>query len=83
MYARDTLVLLRHFLESGLSKTAIANQLSISRRLVYHLIATGQLDRDLGEDAVPRTRGDRRRRGIILVLGLAMTAIAMLLAAPV
>lgn len=26
------------------------------RRLVYHLIATGQLDRDLGEDATPRTR---------------------------
>ena len=56
MYTRDTLVLLKHFLDSGLSKTAIADQLGISRRLVHHLIATGQLDRDLGEDASPRTR---------------------------
>ena len=56
MYNRDSLLLLKHFLESGLSKTAIADQLGISRRLVYHWIATGQLDRDLGEDAVPRTR---------------------------
>ncbi len=56
MYTRDTLVLLRHYLESGLSKTAIADQLGISRRLIYHLIATGQLDRELGEDATPQTR---------------------------
>jgi transposase len=56
MYTRDTLVLLKHLLESGLSKTAIADQLGISRRLVYHLIATGQLDRDLGDGAMPRLR---------------------------
>ena len=56
MYTRDTLVLLKHLLESGLSKTAIADQLGISRRLVYHLIATGQLDRDLGDGAIPRLR---------------------------
>jgi transposase len=49
-------VLLKHLLESGLSKTAIADQLGISRRLVYHLIATGQLDRDLGDGAAPRAR---------------------------
>lgn len=57
MYTRDTLVLLKHLLESGLSKTAIADQLGISRRLVYHLIATGQLDREMGADATARTRG--------------------------
>ena len=57
MYTRDTLVLLKHFVDSGLSKTAIADQLGISRRLVHHLIATGQLERDLGEDAAPRLRG--------------------------
>jgi hypothetical protein len=43
VYTTETLVLLRHYLESGLSKTAIADQLGICRRLVYHLIATGQL----------------------------------------
>ena len=57
MYTRDTLVLLRHYLDSSLAKTVIADQLGISRRLVYHLIATGQLDRDLGDDATPRARG--------------------------
>lgn len=58
MYSRDTLVLLKHYLESGLSKSAIAEQLGISRRLVYHLIATGQLERDLEAEA-PRVRVDR------------------------
>ena len=56
MYTRDSLVLLKHLLESGLSKTAIADQLGISRRLVYQLIATGQLERDLSDDTVPRRR---------------------------
>jgi transposase len=54
VYTRDTLVLLQHYLDSGLSKTAIADQLGISRRLVYQLIATGQLDRELGDGATPR-----------------------------
>jgi transposase len=56
VYTRDTLVLLQHYLDSGLSKTAIADQLGISRRLVYQLIATGQLDRELGDGATPRIR---------------------------
>jgi transposase len=55
VYGWDTLVLLKHLLEQGLPKTAIAAQLGISRRLVYHLIDTGQLDRDLSQPA-PRRR---------------------------
>ena len=47
MYNRDTLVLLKHLLESGQPKAAIARELGISRGLVYHLITTGQLDRDV------------------------------------
>ena len=47
MYGWDTLVLLKHYLESGLSKTAIARQLGVSRRAIYHWIQTGQLDREL------------------------------------
>lgn len=58
MYNRDTIVLLKHYLESGMSKSAIAQQLRISRQLVYHLIETGQLDRDLDAEG-PRVRGDR------------------------
>lgn len=56
MYSRDTLVLLQHYLDRGLSKTGIAKQLGISRRLVYHLIKSGQFDRDLSVDATPRVR---------------------------
>jgi len=52
-------VLLRHLLDQGLKKTTIARQLGISRRLVYHLIDTGQLDRDLTEPLPARTRAPR------------------------
>ena len=40
-------MLLRHYLERGLSKAEVARQLGVSRRTVYHWIKTGQLDRDL------------------------------------
>lgn len=51
MYGWDTLVLLQHLLDAGLSKTAIAQRLGVSRRVIYHWLATGQLQRDL--DAPP------------------------------
>ena len=51
MYGWDSLVLLQHLLDDGLSKTAIAQRLGVSRRAVHHWIATGQLTRDL--DAAP------------------------------
>lgn len=47
MYGWERLVLLKHLLDQGLSKTAIAHQLGVSRRSVYHWITTGQLERDL------------------------------------
>ena len=53
MYAREHRVLLRHYLEQGLSKAGIARTLGVSRRTVYHWIDTGQLDRDL-EDGPTR-----------------------------
>jgi transposase len=56
VYGWDTLVLLKHLLEQGLKKTVIAERLGISRRLVYHLIATGQLERDLSAAPPLRTR---------------------------
>jgi transposase len=55
VYGWDTLVLLKHYLASGLSKTAIAHQLGVSRRAIYHWIQTGQLDRE-----VSGTSGARR-----------------------
>ena len=53
MYGWDSLVLLQHLLDEGLSKTAIAQRLGVSRRVVHHWIATGQLTRDV-DTAPPR-----------------------------
>lgn len=52
MYGWDTLVLLQHLLDEGLSKTAIAQRLGVSRRVIYHWITTGQLTRDVDAPAV-------------------------------
>ncbi len=59
MYGWDTLVLLRHYLESGLSKTAVARQLGVSRRVIYHWITTGQLDREVSGATPTRCRASR------------------------
>ena len=47
MYGRERRVLLRHYLQQGLSKTEVARSLGVSRRTLYHWIRGGQLDRDL------------------------------------
>ena len=52
MHRRETRVLLRHYLEQGLTKTELAKRFGISRRTVYHWIETGQLDRDLDSHEV-------------------------------
>lgn len=52
MHKRETRVLLRHYLEQGTSKTELARRFGISRRTVYHWIATRQLDRDLDNQEV-------------------------------
>jgi transposase len=52
MYGREQRVLLRHYLERGLSKAEIARELGVSRRTVYHWIEGGQLDRDLDNAVV-------------------------------
>jgi len=58
VFGWDTLVLLKHLLDEGLTKTDIAKRLGVSRRVVHHWIQTGQLDRDL-ESAAPRTMRPR------------------------
>ena len=52
MFGREQRVLLRHYLEQGLSKTAVAERLGISRRSVYYWVETGQLDRELDDEPV-------------------------------
>jgi transposase len=58
MYSRDTLVLLQHYLDLGLNKTAIARQLGVSLQAIHYWIDTGQLDREV--DPVTPRRPARR-----------------------
>ena len=60
MIGRETRVLLRQYLEQGMSKAAIARRVGVSRRTVYRWIASGQLDRKLDDESV--RYGPRRRR---------------------
>ena len=50
MIGLETRVLLRHYLEQGLSHTALAQQFGISRRTIYRWVHAGELDRDLDAD---------------------------------
>lgn len=59
MIGRETRVLLRHYLEQGMSKAAVARKFGVSERTVYRWIESGQLDRAL--DNEPVEYGPRRR----------------------
>jgi NAD(P)H-dependent FMN reductase/transposase-like protein len=48
-------VLLRHYLEQGLTKTELAQKLGLHRRTIYHWIQTGQLDQELDDELVRYT----------------------------
>src|SRR5215218_6169911 len=58
MIGRETRMLLRHYLEQGASKSALARQLGVSRDTVHRWIRAGDLDRDL--DTTPVRYGPRR-----------------------
>lgn len=60
MYGREQMVLLRHYLEWGLSKVSLARELGVTRRTIYHWIETGQLEREL--DGKPVCYGPRAAR---------------------
>jgi transposase len=52
MHGREKRMLLRHYLEQGLSKTTLAGKLGISRDTIHRWIREGELDRDVDQDAV-------------------------------
>ena len=52
MIGRETRMLLRHYLDQGISKSALARQLGISRDTIHRWIRDGELDRDLGAEPV-------------------------------
>ena len=47
MHGWETRMLLRHYLERGVSKAALARRFGVSRRTIHEWVETGQLDRDL------------------------------------
>lgn len=54
VYGRERLVLLRLLLEQGGPRTAA--QLGVSRRVIFHWLRTGQIDRGLDGPVPPRIR---------------------------
>ena len=52
MIGVETRMLLRHYLEQGASKSALAQQLGVSRDTIHRWIRDGELDRDLDEEPV-------------------------------
>jgi transposase len=52
MFGRETRMLLRHYLEQGTSKSALARQLGVSRDTIHRWIRDGNLDRDLEAEPV-------------------------------
>ena len=60
MFGRETRMLLRHYLERGTSKSALARQLGVHRDTIHRWIRAGDLDRDLDDAPVrygPRAPG--------------------------
>jgi transposase len=45
-------ILLKDYLEQGMTKTAVAEKFGVHRRTVHHWIKTGQLDRDVSPETV-------------------------------
>ncbi|MGH2670798.1 MAG: IS21 family transposase, partial [bacterium] len=52
MYGSERHVLLRHYLEAGLTKTAIAERLGLDRSTIHRWIRAGDLERDVDAAAV-------------------------------
>jgi transposase len=52
LIGRETRMLLRHYLEEGMSKRALAKKFGISRDTLYRWIREGDLDRGMDEDPV-------------------------------
>ena len=58
MFRRETRMLLRHYLEQGTSKSALARKPGVHRDTIHRWIRDGELDRDL--DGEPVRYGPRR-----------------------
>jgi transposase len=52
MFGRETRMLLKHYLDQGSTKSALARQFGVSRDTIHRWIRDGDLDRDLDGDSV-------------------------------
>lgn len=69
MIGRERRMLLRHYLEQGVSKSALARQVGISRDTIHRWIRDGDLDRDLDGGGVGTGRGRGYRRSSMRTRG--------------
>ena len=60
MHGWETRMLLKYYLERGVSKAELSRRFGVSRRTIHEWVETGQLDRDLEVDPISWT-ADRRR----------------------
>ncbi len=60
MIGRETRMLLRHYIEQGVSKSALARKLGISRDTIHRWIRSGELNRDLDVESLRPKRVPRR-----------------------
>ena len=52
MHGRETRMLLRHYFEQGMSKSALARQLGVSRDTIHRWLRDGELDREVDDVVV-------------------------------
>ena len=69
MFGRETRMLLRHYLAQGLSKTAIARRLGLSRDTIHRWIRDGELDRDREATGSGTAHDHRSRRSATRIAG--------------
>ncbi len=51
MHGWETRMLLKHYLDRGVSKAELSRRFGVSRRTIHEWVVTGQLDRDLSSGA--------------------------------
>ena len=59
MYGSETGMLLKHYLDQGVSKAELSRRFGVNRRTIHYWIETGQLDREVSAGAGGYEPADR------------------------
>ncbi len=62
MYKSETRMLLKHYLDRGVSKAELSRRFGVNRRTIHNWVDTGQLDRDLAAGARGYVKALRMKR---------------------